>query len=182
MDNESSLRRPAPKTPYRRSAAQLVVPKDALDSTLMLLRRAGSRESGLFWYGRRSANGNGVVEAVAAPRQRMTWGNYSISTNALAEIVSDLGDDLKPLAQVHSHPGDGVEHSIWDDRLASSRRSLSLVFPRYGTWAGRFPDRIGVHEFQDDYWHLLSPADAAARVVLANDKGVHVIDKRGIAA
>lgn len=96
----------------------------------------------------------------------MTWGNYAISPQALGQIVARLADGWKPLAQIHSHPGIGVEHSNYDDKMISSRKILSLVFPRYGHFAGRFPSGVGVHELQDGYWHLLDEADAMRRVVI----------------
>jgi hypothetical protein len=166
MDNESAFRRKPPVRPYALSNARLSVPGAAVTATLELLRRAGRRESGLFWYGPRDAAGNGRVTYVAAPRQRMTWGNYHVSPVALAEIVNKLPDDCKPLAQVHSHPGVNVEHSPYDDDMASSRRALSLVFPLYGQSNAPFPNDVGVHEWQDQYWHLLDRGQAAKRLVL----------------
>lgn len=166
MDTEDDLLRPPPVEPYRTGDLQLRVPADALKATIGLLRKAGRRESGLFWYGPRDTAGNGSVAYVVAPRQRMTWGNYAVSAEALAEIVHRLPDGWKPLAQVHSHPGQGVEHSNYDDRMVSSRRALSLVFPSYGRCTAPFPIGIGVHEWQNDYWHLLDVTTAQNRVVL----------------
>jgi Prokaryotic homologs of the JAB domain len=165
MDAEDDLFRPPPPHPYRPVHAQLRVPADAIAATLKLLRRAGRRESGLFWYGPRDTAGNGTVAYVVAPRQRMSWGNYSVSPEALAEVVQRLSDDWKPLAQIHSHPGLGVEHSNYDDRMAISRRALSLVFPRYGRLLEPFPWGVGVHEWQNEYWHLLGCELGRRRVV-----------------
>ncbi|HZV07006.1 MAG TPA: Mov34/MPN/PAD-1 family protein [Gemmataceae bacterium] len=166
MESEEDLSRPPPSRPYQPGSATLRVPAQALSATLALLQRAGRRESGLFWYGPRDASGNGEVAYVVAPRQRMTWGNYHVSADALAEIVHRLPDGWKPLAQVHSHPGLRVEHSNYDDRIASSRKALSLVFPSYGHANHGFPSGIGIHEWQSDYWHLLDPSEAAKRVVI----------------
>lgn len=166
MDSEDALFRPAPAQPYQPVKLQLRVPTEALTATLMLLQRAGRCESGLFWYGPKDTIGNGTVMWVVAPRQRMAWGNYHISAEALAEIVYRLPDDWKPLAQVHSHPGSDVEHSNYDDRMASSRRALSLVFPCYGRPIAPFPNGVGVHEWQSGYWHLLDLECATRRVVV----------------
>ena len=35
----------------------------------------------------KNSSGNGTVAYVVAPRQHMTWGNYSITAEALAEVV-----------------------------------------------------------------------------------------------
>lgn len=177
MESEGDLLRPAPACPYEPVDVRLSVPAQALAATIALLRRAGRRESGVLWYGLRDNTGNGTVAYVVAPRQRMTWGNYSISAEALAEVVHRLPDDWKPLAQVHSHPGRIVEHSSYDDRMVSSRRVLSLVFPCYGRGIKAFPLGVGVHECQNGYWHLLDPASALCRVVLI-DETVRVEDLR----
>ena len=174
---DDNLHRPSPPSPYRAGAAQLRVPVQAFSASLQLLQAAGRRESGLFWYGPRDSNGSGTVGYVVAPRQIMTWGNYSVSTEALTEIVQGLPEDYKPLAQVHSHPRAGVEHSRYDDRLTSSKRALSIVFPHYGHYRGPFPAGLGVHEWQDSYWHLLEPITAGRRVVLVEGP-VRVEDRR----
>jgi hypothetical protein len=165
LENEDELRRPPPPQPYSPVQQRLKVPTDALSATVHLLQKAGRRESGLFWYGTRDAVGNATVLYVVAPKQTMTWGNYHITSDALSAIVHKLPDDWRPLAQIHSHPGIRVEHSNYDDRMASSRKSLSLVFPSYGKWNASFPEGIGVHEWQNDYWYLLGDRDAARRVM-----------------
>lgn len=88
-----------------------------------------------------------------------------------------LPDDWKPLAQIHSHPGIRVEHSNYDDRMMSSRRALSLVFPAYGHPRSSFPHGVGVHEWQNEYWHLLDEAKAKRRVIVA-DGNVKIEDFR----
>jgi hypothetical protein len=51
--------------------------------------------------------------------------------------------------------------------MMSSRRSLSLVFPLFGkTDSSAFPHRVGIHEWQIDYWHLLDEAQAERRVAV----------------
>jgi hypothetical protein len=83
-------------------------------------------------------------------------------------MVRRLKPGWKPIAQIHSHPGDNVEHSVYDDRMAISIKALSLVVPRYGHWSGTFPECIGVHEWQNNHWHLLSMDDSRARIRLTN--------------
>jgi hypothetical protein len=177
MDAEDDFFRPAPKRPYQPVKAQLRIPADGLRATLALLQRAGRLESGLFWYGPRGPDGNGLVQHIAAPRQRMSWGNYHVAPEALAEIVHGLPDGFAPLGQVHSHPSQRVEHSNYDDKMLSSRRALSLVFPFYGRPKGAFPLGVGVHEWQIDYWHLLDK-DVAARRVIVTEGTVSVEDRR----
>jgi len=177
MDSEDDFFRPSSKFSYQPTNIRLSLPTEAVEATLNLLRKAGRRESGLFWYGPRDEAGNGTVAYVIAPRQRMFWGNYHVSAQHLAEIVHHLRDDWKPLVQVHSHPGVRVEHSNYDDSMVSSRRILSVVFPSYGRGSESFPDGIGVHEWQNDYWHLLDPASVRRRIILT-DGAAQVEDLR----
>jgi hypothetical protein len=118
------------------------------------------------------------VKLVVAPRQAMQRANYLIPAEAVAQVVRQLPDDWRPLAQVHSHPGIWVEHSRYDDRMALSQRVLSLVFPRYGhAMPAAFPSAVGVHECQDGYWHLLPEALAASRLRVTAET-VQVVDLR----
>jgi hypothetical protein len=177
---EEGLLRPLPSVPYQPTAAQLRVPRRALELTLNTLTRAGRLEMCCFWY----APPNGIedlrrVSAVVVPRQHQSWGNYHVTADAMQAIHAKVGPlKLTNLAQVHSHPGTRVEHSRYDDRMANSRRALSLVFPSYGQWEGTWPCGIGIHEFQRDYWYLLDGLDAARRVILTDDAEVHFIDCR----
>src|SRR5262249_9468740 len=82
------------------------------------------------------------------------------------------------LAQVHTHPGHGVEHSRYDDGHANSRRALSVVIPFYGRWHGPWPIGVGVHEFQDEYWHLLTEADARLRGPVVEPGDAELLDLR----
>jgi hypothetical protein len=177
MDDEDDLFRPPPACPYQPGTLQLRMPATALTATVALLRRAGRRESGVFWYGTRQSDGSGQVAYVVAPKQRMSWGNYHVAATALAEVVHRLPEGWKPLAQVHSHPGARVEHSSYDDRMASSRKALSLVFPFYGRVDSAFPVGVGVHEWQANYWHLL-PTDIASKRVVLTDGEIRVEDFR----
>jgi len=166
MENEDDLRRPPANQAYKPGEISLKIPDKAVTATIAFLKRAGRRESGLFWYGPKDTTGNGLVTYVVAPRQEMSWGNYHVSAQAIAEIVHRLPEGWKPLAQIHSHPGKLVEHSNYDDRMIMSKKILSLVFPTYGNINGVFPSGIGVHEWQNDYWHFLSDRDARSRVTL----------------
>lgn len=178
METEDYFFRPEPPYRYEPVEIRLRIPREALDATFTLLRRAGRRECGVFWYGPKDGAGNGTVAYVVAPRQEMSWGNYHIAPEDLARVVHGLEDGWKALAQIHSHPGTRVEHSNYDDRMVSSTRLLSLVFPRYGrSKSDPFPAGIGVHEWQNDYWYLLDFAEAQSRIIVV-DGAVRVEDFR----
>lgn len=174
------LWRDPPSRPHRRSGERLEVPLVALRTSLSICQASGRRETGLFWYGRRDDAAKAArVHAVVVPRQRQTWGNYSIAAAAMREVHDRVAPfELRNLAQIHSHPGALVEHSRYDDDMANSRRAVSIVLPHYGCWGDQWPRGVGVHEFQDDYWYLLSDEAAASRVAVIEDAEVKVIDCR----
>ena len=179
-DTEFSQLRRRPTQAYTLAPQKLIVPAHALAVTLEVLRKCVRLETCCFWYGTGDRGASEVrVAAVVVPRQRQTWGNYQVSVEgirAMSEHVSPYG--LRNLAQVHSHPGDNVEHSSYDDEMANSRKALSLVFPRYGHWNSGWPAGVGVHEFQNGYWHLLRDSDAAKRVSVQQGAPVTLIDCR----
>lgn len=170
-------RRASPPRPYRPTGDRLIVPVDAVEATLTSLRRFGDQESGLFWYGRREGSLS-IVTSVRTPRQRMTPFNYRVSAEAMTQMGASLDEELRPLAQVHSHPGWDTEHSSYDDEMASSRRALSLVFPHYGRLHAAWPEGVGVHEWQIDYWQRLSTAETRNRITLGERAGVERSDFR----
>lgn len=165
-----------PATPYSPKGATLRVPQEAVVATYRLLQAAGQLESCLFWYGLREG-GDGIVTTVRAPEQRSTRFNYHVDEAALSRMAATIPDELRPLAQIHSHPGRLVEHSPYDDEMVASRRALSLVFPHYGREPSAWPVGIGVHEWQDGYWHILPESIAALRVLVI-DGPVDVEDLR----
>ncbi len=167
-----------PFSSYIPNDSCLCLPTNALEITLEYLRCVGSFESCVFWYGHRNELGDGKVAAIFTPQQRMTWGNYDVSAAAMSHMLEHVRDDWRPLAQIHSHPGRMVEHSSYDDQMISSRRILSIVFPFYGRWNGLWPNHIGVHEWQENYWHLLQNEVASKRVQLSEPVPIIARDLR----
>jgi hypothetical protein len=178
---EDGWRLSLPASPYRTTSAVLSVPERAIELTLGVFAAYVERrvESGSFWYGDRDGAGGGIVRAVVVPDQTNAWGNYHVSAAAM-EAVADATRlrGWRNLAQLHTHPGRVVEHSPYDDVHANSRRALSLVFPSYGERDAIGLSLIGVHEWQNDYWHLLPPAAAATRIAVVGDGEVSLIDTR----
>lgn len=105
--------------------------------------------------------------------------NYSVPGEAMlkvAEIARVRAWTV--VGAIHSHPGIGVEHSTYDDEMTPSRRAVSFVMPRYGQWPGPWPRGLGVHEYFERYWHLLSDEHAQQRVVLSDTPEVQTFDLR----
>ncbi|MDV4183789.1 Mov34/MPN/PAD-1 family protein [Rhizobium brockwellii] len=177
MQNEDFMRRPPSRVHYRPVPALLVVPPGAVRATHNLLQRAGDREACAFWYGERDGHVSRVL-SVRSPEQASSRGNYHVEAEAMSQLVRDLPGSWRPLAQIHSHPGIDTEHSRYDDRMVSSRKILSIVFPAYGLPIKPWPIGLGVHEWQDEYWHLLTPDQTENRLALDTDIDVDVRDFR----
>lgn len=181
-EHESFERPPPPAVPHEaRGEEVLTLSERALEATLQVFDRYASRrvESCCFWYGKAANNRASVVRAVVVPPQENHWGNYRVTASAV-EAMSRATREQRwlNLAQVHTHPGRWVGHSPYDDAQANSTRTLSLVFPSYGRWLGDWPKGVGIHEFQNDYWHLLPDEAAAQRVVLGGPPAIEVLDLR----
>ncbi|WOS66962.1 MULTISPECIES: Mov34/MPN/PAD-1 family protein [Sinorhizobium] len=176
MEDEDLLRRPPAPRPYVPSNALLLVPPQAVLATRQLLQRAGRREACVFWYGDR--DDVSVVRSVRAPVQQSFRGNYHVEPEAMSQMVHNLDANWRPLAQVHSHPGLNTEHSRYDDKMMSSRKVLSIVFPLYGVQAAPWPSGLGIHEWQIDYWHMLTPAEVDGRLALHQASALDVRDFR----
>lgn len=176
MQDEDFLRRPPAPRPYESTPAVLVVSPAAVQATRELLKRAGRNEACVFWYGERGEISR--VRSVRAPVQRSFRGNYHVEPQSMSEMVRDLPESWRPLAQIHSHPGLGTEHSRYDDRMMSSNKILSIVFPVYGNPTEPWPRGLGVHEWQIDYWHMLSPQQVQVRLALQELADLDVRDFR----
>lgn len=120
-----------------------------------------------------------LVKAVVVPMQINRPQNYSVPGEAMmkvAELARAQGWTV--VGAIHSHPGVGVEHSSYDDEMTPSRRAVSIVFPRYGKWSGPWPRGLGVHEYFQGYWHLLSDEHAQSRVALSDGPEAPIFDLR----
>jgi len=171
--------RPSPPTPYRPTRRTTKASGLTLTATIQVLRSVGKMEAGCLWLGRFLVGGDAVVEAIVVPKQTNRPRNYSVTANAMQEVaVIARPRKWTLVAAVHSHPGISVEHSEYDDEMAPSRSALSLVFSNYGNWQGNWPTGIGVHEFIDNYWHLLPAEDSAKRVLFTGDPGPQLFDLR----
>lgn len=179
MSDEFSLWRPGPPSRYVPTGKVLRVSVHTLARTNEVLRAAGRAESACIWLGPLDDNGNGLVKALVVPQQVNRLRNYSVPGEAMlkvAELARAYSWTL--VGAIHSHPGLSVEHSSYDDEMTPSRRAVSLVVPRYGHWSGPWPRGLGIHEYSEKYWHLLSDEHARQRVALSDEPDAQAFDLR----
>ncbi len=179
----ADLREPAdPPAAYEDRGWRLLLPAALPGAVARAFARPARAclEAGALLYGIRGG-GDGAADAVRAlvvPHQQGHRARYHVPHAAIAAASAATRDHgWVTLGQVHSHPSGDVEHSWYDDRHAVSVRAVSIVLPFYGRDPGDWPDRIGVHDYQDGWWHLLTAEQAAARTSFA-DLPLQIIDLR----
>jgi len=147
---------------------KLLIPDHILRETERALRAAGSRrrphESVVYWAGRTSGEDD-LVCAVVVPDAKTTPYNFSVSAKANARaIIWMASHHLEVVAQVHTHPGDIVSHSDWDDDHAFMRFDgiWSVVIPHYAR-KGILPSTgWGVHRCEQGGFRELDVPEIAA--------------------
>jgi proteasome lid subunit RPN8/RPN11 len=158
----------------------LILPLATVEETARKLRSVGRLEACCLWLGTRSKDGTERVEAIVVPQQSNRLLNYAVDSAAMqgANAVAKQGG-WTLIANVHSHPGENTEHSEYDDAMMPSRKALSIVVPHYGRWSvDNWPQGYGIHEFVDDYWHMLSPKQVNERVQVGEARPLQVCDLR----
>jgi hypothetical protein len=107
-----------------------------------------------------------IVTTVAFPNANLEPRSYRVSPEAMSEAGKHLRRlNLVRLAQVHTHPGEDVEHSPDDDRRAYSQEqgAISIVVPHYGRGTPKL-DTCGFHVRGAAGWKLI-PDDQLGTIV-----------------
>jgi hypothetical protein len=171
-----------PPEPYQPSGQHLQLPASLPETVSAALAWAveAELEAGVLLYGVRAqqAGDSDVVRALAIPEQIGCHAHYRMPHAAIAAASSATRPyGWVTVGQVHSHPGEDVEHSWYDDRHAISIKAMSFVLPNYGRDPDDWLARIGIHEYSNDWWHRLTVEQAAARVSFA-DAPLELLDLR----
>jgi len=153
------------------------VHESVIRKTVAVLQASGDphdpHEGIVYWAGRRLA-GEAVVTTCIAPAARTTRASFETSSLTNAKVVMYLATaGLELIGQVHSHPGEFIDHSKGDDRRALMPYPgfLSVVVPSYAR-GGMLPLTIcGVHAFQDSKFRRLSGSEIDARFRIVPEFG-----------
>ena len=108
----------------------------------------------------------GVVTTLTIPLARLEPGRFEVSAEAMSQAGKHLrAHKLRRLAQVHTHPGEWVGHSEWDDEKAYSKKagSISIVLPHYARNQPGLED-AGIHLHTGETWRQLDAHEAAQMV------------------
>jgi hypothetical protein len=156
-------------TDERLRGPRLWIPEPVLSETERLLRSYGGAEDheGIVYWGGIETPAGAVALTALSPTAATTWGSFRTEASANTDLVLTLAcHELSLVAQVHSHPGDWVDHSDGDDAGALVRFEgfWSLVVPRFAR-AGLQPlHRVGIHLFEDGTFRRLGWEAVTARV------------------
>lgn len=123
------------------------IASDVLAFTERILREYDPHEGIIYWAGTAKPDEVNVTMAVA-PAATTYPGEFNVDHLANAHVVLCLHEHRQThVGQVHSHPGEWVDHSGLDDEQATFKKEglLSLVVPNYGQ-DGMMPLSIsGIH-------------------------------------
>jgi hypothetical protein len=136
-----------------RDSSSYTVTQDVIDFTVDVLREYGAKkmsEEGLVYWAGNGNGGNFEITAAVAPKTEATRYGFKTSNTSNARFVEFICDnDLLYIAQVHSHPGTMVDHSIVDNEETAFRSEglISIVVPVFGR-KGMLPLTVcGIHRF-----------------------------------
>lgn len=155
--NIKKARRYTPKDKF-----QYLVSDKVINSTAKILaeyRDIDPAHEGLvYWAGKCSKN-ELFITAVIAPETISSEGSVTVPPKSNFYVVKEHSKCNSVLiAQVHSHPGSCVDHSLGDDEWASFKRDglISVVVPRYAKHGVLPLYSCGIHRFQNGGFIRLS--------------------------
>jgi hypothetical protein len=124
-------------------------------------------EGVVYWFGLEFGD-KAVVTTLVVPDADTTYGCISTTPEANGEALGVIvGTPLVLIGQAHSHPGNGVRHSQFDDRETFARfdGAISIVVPYY---ARRGVDlrRCGVHRHVGGEFQLINNRQLAKHIVV----------------
>jgi len=156
-------------TDERLRGPRLWIPEPLLSETERLLRSYGGADDheGIVYWGGIETSGGAVALTALSPTAATTWGSFRTEASANADVVLALArHELTLVAQVHSHPGDWVDHSDGDDAGALVRFQgfWSLVVPRFARSGMQPLQRVGIHLFEEGAFRRLGQNAVTARV------------------
>jgi len=129
--------------------------------------RGEEEHEGIIYLGGRDVDDGSIALVVLCPIATTTWGSFRTDVDANTAVVSTLGTlGMSLVGQVHSHPGEWVDHSDGDDRGALVRfvGYWSLVVPSFGRHGVRPIEQCGVHLFENGTFNRLTTHALRARV------------------
>lgn len=165
--------RPVRKLPTGGLRGRFTIAEAALDAAERLLPTFrgpdGDHEGMIFLLGR-ELDDLTIYTSTLAPNADHGEGHVVCAPEDISAAQRGArAAGLGLLAQLHSHPRAGTQHSEGDDDLVLMpfEGMLSIVAPWYGRTGLRPLHGLGVHQYQDGRWVLMTPGSVREKFTIA---------------
>jgi hypothetical protein len=162
------------------SSRTLLVARGIVERTHESFRPYWKRnlETVAYWHGIENAREDiDLVVSLVIPHATRSSGHYDVSIDEITRMGHIMASNsLVCLAQIHTHPGQLLHHSGYDEaHILSSRAGfLSLIVPEYGNVSLRDFRHVSAYERYAESWVLLDEEQKAKRIRIIDD----VVDLR----
>jgi len=156
---------------------RIYIPRLVVKKTVEHLRKYGAQgnEGLVFWAGIEAGDSSKFVTTCVYPRVRWASG-ASVSSDVIAgaEVVREVRrKGLEIIAEIHSHPGHWVGHSIIDDEnpFVLANGNISVVVPCLGDEGMEPLWKCGVYLYNmKDGWRRLRKGEIVKRFVVVEEE------------
>ncbi len=140
---------------------EYLIERDVIDFTEKILKEYGakkpSHEGFVYWAGTKEGNRVYVNSAIAPKAESGPYFIRISNENTYHFIRTLSSNKIVQIAQVHSHPGNWVEHSEGDNEAGFRVDGLlSVVVPNYSKNGFNILKDCGVHLYFDNNFHMLA--------------------------
>lgn len=156
---------------------RIYIPHLIVEKTAEHLRKYGAQgnEGLVFWAGIEAGDSSKFVTTCVYPKVRGVSGaSVSADVIAGAEVVREVRRrELEIIAEIHSHPGHWVGHSIIDDEnpFVLADGNISIVVPCLGDEGMEPLWKCGVYLYSvKDGWRRLSEGEIVERFVVVDEE------------
>ena len=136
---------------------------------------------GIVYWGGERKNNVITVKSVIAPKTRAYTARIEVDQKSNFEFVKALNKlNQVQVAQVHSHPGNFIDHSRGDDEWCAFKFNglISIVVANYCS-RGLLPlEACGIHRFEYEDFIRLSRTYIRKHFCIVKDVSVNLIDLR----
>lgn len=129
---------------------RIYIARPLIDKTVKSLRKQGVKfnEGLVFWAGIEAKDGSKFVTTCVYPKQQCSGISVSSNLIAGAKVVREIRKrGLEIIAEIHSHPGQWVGHSLIDDEnpFVLAEGNISIVVPYFARKGMEPLWKCGVH-------------------------------------
>lgn len=138
------------------------IPRSLIDKTVRKLKEKGDKfsEGLVFWAGIEAKDGAKFVTTCVFPKQQCSGISVSSDLIAGAKVVREIRKrGLAIIAEIHSHPGHWVGHSLPDNKnpFVLADGNLSIVVPCFAEEGMEPLWKCGIHIYcVKDGWRRLN--------------------------